>query len=107
MSLFCPSCHNFLLLSESSANKAFSCRSCPYTFLITNSVSHKFEFPQLEITDIKRLEKEQSKLDKIIATCRECGNNECYSWNLKLSDSDTQETCFFRCINCYAFWKNS
>lgn len=50
MALFCPTCHNLLLLKEDPGLK-FYCQTCPYIILITEKVTRKTVLSTKKVTD--------------------------------------------------------
>ncbi|KAH0475139.1 MAG: hypothetical protein KVP17_002146 [Porospora cf. gigantea B] len=48
MVLFCPSCHNMLVLKEAqNAAMQFSCLTCPYVKELTEKVVRKYQLSQV------------------------------------------------------------
>ncbi len=43
---------------------------------------------------------------KVKAECKECGNNEAFTWTLQTRSADEAETIFFKCTKCSHTWRS-
>eukprot|EP01053_Blabericola_migrator_P001022 Blabericola_migrator_1__1021@NODE_1257_length_4964_cov_22_802736_g850_i0_p4_GENE_NODE_1257_length_4964_cov_22_802736_g850_i0NODE_1257_length_4964_cov_22_802736_g850_i0_p4_ORF_typecomplete_len112_score4_92TFIIS_C/PF01096_18/1e03TFIIS_C/PF01096_18/9_1e17RNA_POL_M_15KD/PF02150_16/4_8e08RNA_POL_M_15KD/PF02150_16/62RNA_POL_M_15KD/PF02150_16/37Zn_Tnp_IS1595/PF12760_7/0_18Zn_Tnp_IS1595/PF12760_7/0_042PhnA_Zn_Ribbon/PF08274_12/31PhnA_Zn_Ribbon/PF08274_12/2_1e02PhnA_Zn_Ribbon/PF08274_12/0_99PhnA_Zn_Ribbo len=109
MSLFCPTCHNLLQLSDGSGSSSggmrFKCESCSYNFAIREKVILKKFLSPKPPDDAISAQEEMKQCAKTQAVCPECNHNEAYFFQMQIRSGDEASTTFFCCTQCQSRWK--
>ena len=50
--LFCPTCANMLLIEDTKIELRFYCKSCPYIFVVTETIENKMQLEVKEVDDV-------------------------------------------------------
>ena len=96
--MFCKKCGSLLLPQQG----IMKCSSCSYTQEEGIIRDRKKKTKEVEVVDKQSFETKP----KIRADCKECGNNEAYTWTLQTRSADEPETIFFKCTKCANTWRS-
>ncbi|PHJ23765.1 dna-directed rna polymerase iii rpc11 [Cystoisospora suis] len=107
MALFCPSCHNMLLVRQEMTSMQFHCRTCPYIYSIREKLTRKM-FLNPKKADEPLNEEENMNLGaKAPASCPNCSNTEAFYYEIQIRSSDEPMTTFYCCTACKFRWREN
>eukprot|EP01070_Trichotokara_eunicae_P008373 Trichotokara_eunicae@DN5732_c0_g1_i1.p2 len=104
MALFCPTCHNLLLISEQYGCQ-FYCQTCPYLLRLNETVVRKSVYPTKKIDAAVDVDNALADAPKSQTVCPKCNFNEAYVHEMQTRSADEPMTCFYRCCKCTFRWK--
>lgn len=123
MVFFCPHCAN-VLLTETGPNEQlrFYCRTCPYVFNISSTVTHKAKLKRKELDAVMGVDAFDgvNEVDGkllldihppfllilfVAATCEKCSNTRAFFMQMQTRSADEPMTLFFKCTKCGNQWK--
>jgi len=84
---FCPICSNLLLVETGPSGLRFCCQTCPYVSNITSRISKTLVLKRKEVDDVLGGDEAWDNVDKTMARCPFCDNNEvgARQWTVTLS----------------------
>lgn len=105
--LFCPECGTILLITDTREGQAFSCRSCPYTFHITQPVCSRVELPRKRVEDVFGGADAWKNVDSIAVQCPKCEHPRAYYMQIQIRSADEPSSIFYKCCstNCGHLWR--
>ncbi len=95
--MFCKKCGSLLFPTEG----IMKC-SCGYSQEEGKLKEMKKKVKEIEVVDKGSTETRA----KTQAECKECNNNEAYTWTLQTRSADEPETIFFKCTKCEHTWRS-
>ncbi|KAK4229979.1 hypothetical protein QBC38DRAFT_470932 [Podospora fimiseda] len=110
--LFCPHCHNILMLSrwqETGAN-SLECRTCPFAQPIEQAVYSRRAFPRVEKEDVFGGPGAWDNADKAKIQCGgkpDCNGNEAAYYQVQIRSADEPMTTFYKCMTCGERWREN
>jgi DNA-directed RNA polymerase III subunit RPC11 len=105
--LFCPTCGNCLLLDPTFEGLLFSCKTCPYIFKVTATVSNREEFAQKKVDDVIGGEEMWENCPQTSVECPQCHCAKAYFMERQLRSADEPSTIFYRCVKCAHRWHDN
>lgn len=105
MALFCPTCHNMLLV-RNELQMQFHCRTCPYVFGIAERVTRKTWLTPKK-ADEPLTEENQAQGAKAPAVCPQCTHGEAYFYQIQIRSADEPMTAFYSCCKCNFRWREN
>jgi len=96
--MFCTKCGALLLPREG----VMKCTKCDYSQEEVVLKEKKKTAKKVEVMEKGSLETRP----RIKAECKDCGNNEAYTWTLQTRSADEPETIFFKCTSCGTTWRS-
>ncbi|CDJ41037.1 DNA-directed RNA polymerase III subunit, putative [Eimeria tenella] len=105
MALFCPTCHNMLLLRR-DAEMEFYCRTCPYIYAIKKKVARKIILSPKKVDEPIGDDLQETGA-RIPAVCPSCSHHEAFFYQIQIRSSDEPMTTFYACTQCRFRWREN
>lgn len=102
--LFCPTCANCLLVEKISTGLGFFCKTCPYTYRVSQTVTKKLNLERKKVDDVMGGDEAWENADTIDVRCMNCYNNTANFYQVQLRSADEPMTVFYRCTKCKHRW---
>ncbi|CBZ55158.1 hypothetical protein NCLIV_055830 [Neospora caninum Liverpool] len=106
MALFCPTCHNMLLVRQ-EVTMQFHCQTCPYVFNIKEKLTRKLPLTPKKADEPLDEHQEASRGAKAPASCPKCSHTEAYFYEIQIRSADEPMTAFYCCCNCRFRWREN
>jgi DNA-directed RNA polymerase III subunit RPC11 len=122
MALFCPTCHNLLLVRDNPSLQ-FYCTTCPYILPITEKVTRKMTLKVKPLPEpISSTNEEEgprtqgwflvgskksnlSTHTSFLVICPHCSYKEAFFYQIQTRSCDEPMTTFFKCCSCKLQWR--
>lgn len=104
--LFCPYCHNLLLIEKSNSTRYF-CKNCNYQYNINKEIVNYTYFEKKQLDSIYGVKEAWENVATTEATCKKCENDRAYFKEIQIRSADEPATLFFKCANiaCGFEWR--
>ncbi|KAI1610245.1 DNA-directed RNA polymerase III subunit C11 [Exophiala viscosa] len=115
---FCPYCQNSLTIARAAGTaehpeglNAFTCRTCPYQFVMDRSYYEKTPMKKKEKDDILGEEQSDLPVNEVPGGCPgekdgvKCDSKKAYFYQLQTRSADEPPTSFFKCVKCAKQWR--
>ncbi len=96
--MFCKKCGSLLMPNAG----IMKCTSCDYTQEEGILKDRKKKTKNIEVVNKNEVETKPT----VKAECKECGNNQAFTWMLQTRSADEPETIFFKCTKCTHTWRS-
>lgn len=106
--LFCPKCGSIMMPGKGNNGKIVVVCKCGYK----NSSEESMQLMQLKETvkkdaSVQVVEEGAHSVHVIVdATCKKCGHDKAFHWDLQTRSSDEPPTKFFQCEKCKYTWRD-
>ncbi|CAM9827454.1 unnamed protein product [Chrysoparadoxa australica] len=109
MMMFCPTCHNLLMVESTTPGgrgQRFCCQTCPYIHYLGKGgkVAKKLKLVKKGLDDILGGEEAWTNVDKTETKCPACDHGEAFFNQIQLRSADEPMTTFYKCVKCKHQW---
>lgn len=105
---FCPTCGNLVGVEEGHEGFRFACKTCPYIYNITRTVSSR-TYPKLkDVDDVLGGASAWENVDSTDAVCPKCDFRRAYFMQMQTRSADEPMTIFYKCCSpvCGFRWRD-
>mmetsp|Transcript_20682 Transcript_20682/g.26693 ORF Transcript_20682/g.26693 Transcript_20682/m.26693 type:complete len:115 (-) Transcript_20682:34-378(-) len=92
--------------SQSKSRSMFACCTCPYSCPIVTRKSIKTSSKRKQVDDILGGAEAWEHVDRTMATCPSCNNQEAYFQQIQIRSADEPMSVFYKCVKCSVQWND-